>query len=135
MRTHIWLLLALLVVLICGCGAKDPIIGKWADSKTGESLIEFKDDGSVIYDVDTDKVAARVLLTHPEWAERLKAQAGPWHERMRSQKASWTRNGDTYAVKLEVLGSTLTPHYKLDQGNLKDCNNQRSDRTYVPVKK
>jgi hypothetical protein len=140
MRAQIWLVLALLVILICGCGAKDPVIGTWADTRTGEDLIEFRADGTVIFDTDIDKMAARMLATHPEWAERLKDQTGPtslssMREAKRSQKASWTKSGDIYTVSLETLGRTLAMCYKLDQGVLKDWNNQKSDGTYVLVKK
>lgn len=141
MKTQPWMALTLLLISLCGCGAtKDPVIGKWVEVKNGEQSIEFKDDGSVVYDIDAAKMEARVRASQPDYAARFKGQAAKWREQLRNQNAKWNKNGEIYAVSGSFIGvKTSVLYYKLDQDNLTSCNQDGSSTaitlTYTPVKK
>jgi len=119
-----WLVVAVLVCL-WGCAHRDPIVGRWVDDRVGEFAMVFRPDGTVSWDVDTDKMAKRVLAEHPGWAERVKSQFPEMEKRIRAQKGTWSKAGDVYGVRIELNGKwTDAGYFRVGNGALTTCTKE-----------
>ncbi len=124
MPRSMWLLVALMVVgALPGCGrsSEDPVVGKWADNASGESLMDWRADGTVVFDVDTDKMEARLRASDPDRAERMKGRLSEMREQVRGQAATWSKSDDLYTVSMTVLGEQQSLRYTLQGEELIPC--------------
>ena len=116
------------LLILAGCsrpGGNHPIVGTWVDDKYGESMMVFGADGSVSYDVDIEKMGARVLAKRPDWADRVKNDLPRQRESMRALKATWTKVGGLYQVAVDMTlpdgKQAPAAHWKIEDGKLMPC--------------
>lgn len=105
-----WMLGLLAVLLLAGCGG-DPIVGKWGvkGPKGRELVIEFRGDGSLVFDTALMEAQARATGMTPE-------MVAPMLEMFRQAKITWKQEKpDLYKIEGTVGGkpSYLPPYVKL----------------------
>ncbi len=99
--------LTLLGGMIVGCTAFSPIVGKWQDIKTKDT-IEFTSGGDVIIKSGTDLLTGKYELAGSDVVKlRLEGFAGGWMSLFGGDTWQYTISGDTMTVTVGGKSSVL----------------------------